>query len=64
MVAAMEAEGGEQAKFEFYIEALSYGTPPHGGYGLGIDRLVQQAAGLDNIKEAIMFPRDPTRLEP
>ena len=64
MVAAMEAEGVEQANFEFYIEALSYGTPPHGGYGLGIDRLVQQAAGLDNIKEAIMFPRDPTRLEP
>ena len=64
MVEVMEEEGVEQANFEFYIEALSFGTPPHGGYGLGIDRLVQQVAGLDNIKEAIMFPRDPNRLEP
>ena len=60
----MDEQGVERANFEFYIEALSFGTPPHGGYGLGIDRLVQQVAGLDNIKEAIMFPRDPNRLEP
>jgi len=61
----MEEEGVETANFEFYIEALSFGTPPHGGYGLGIDRLVQKVADLDNnIKEAIMFPRDPNRLEP
>ncbi|MFC5279256.1 aspartate--tRNA(Asn) ligase [Halorubrum rubrum] len=64
MVEVMEEEGVEQANFEFYIEALSFGTPPHGGYGLGIDRLVQQVADLENIKEAIMFPRDPNRLEP
>ena len=64
MVEVMEEEGVETANFEFYIEALSFGTPPHGGYGLGIDRLVQKVAGLDNIKEAIMFPRDPNRLEP
>jgi aspartyl-tRNA synthetase len=64
MVEVMEAEGVETSNFEFYIEALSYGTPPHGGYGLGIDRLVQKVADLDNIKEAIMFPRDPNRLEP
>ncbi len=64
MVEVMEEEGVETANFEFYIEALSFGTPPHGGYGLGIDRLVQKVAELDNIKEAIMFPRDPNRLEP
>jgi len=64
MVEVMEEEGVETANFEFYIEALSFGTPPHGGYGLGIDRLVQKVADLDNIKEAIMFPRDPNRLEP
>ncbi|GAB7090053.1 aspartate--tRNA(Asn) ligase [Halorubrum luteum] len=60
----MAEEGVEEANFEFYLEALSFGTPPHGGYGLGIDRLLQKVAGLDNIKEAIMFPRDPNRLEP
>lgn len=64
MVEVMEEQGVETANFEFYIEALSFGTPPHGGYGLGIDRLVQKVAELDNIKEAIMFPRDPNRLEP
>ncbi|GAB6879692.1 aspartate--tRNA(Asn) ligase [Halorubrum gandharaense] len=60
----MAEEGVEESNFEFYLEGLSYGTPPHGGYGLGIDRLVQQVADLDNIKEAILFPRDPNRLEP
>jgi len=60
----MAEEGVEEANFEFYLEALSFGTPPHGGYGLGIDRLLQKVTGLDNIKEAIMFPRDPNRLEP
>ncbi|GGL52525.1 aspartate--tRNA(Asn) ligase [Halocalculus aciditolerans] len=53
-----------EENFEFYLEGLSYGTPPHGGYGLGIDRLVQKVCDLDNIKEAILFPRDPTRLTP
>ncbi|SNR24949.1 aspartyl-tRNA synthetase [Halorubrum vacuolatum] len=60
----MAEEGVEEANFEFYLEALDFGTPPHGGYGLGIDRLLQKVTGLDNIKEAIMFPRDPNRLEP
>ncbi|GAA0644887.1 aspartate--tRNA(Asn) ligase [Salarchaeum japonicum] len=60
----MQAEGVDESNFEFYLDALSYGTPPHGGYGLGIDRLVQQVCDLDNIKEAILFPRDPNRLAP
>ncbi|QDX41730.1 aspartate--tRNA(Asn) ligase [Salarchaeum sp. JOR-1] len=60
----MQAEGVDESNFAFYLDALSYGTPPHGGYGLGIDRLVQQVCELDNIKEAILFPRDPNRLAP
>jgi aspartyl-tRNA synthetase len=64
LVAAMEAGGVDPADFEFYLDAFRYGVPPHGGYGLGIDRMIQQLAGLDNIKEAILFPRDPDRLEP
>jgi len=38
--------------------------PPHGGWGLGIDRLVQALARLPNIREARLFPRDRYRLEP
>ena len=62
--AKMREQGVDPESFEFYLEGFRYGVPPHGGYGLGIDRLVQQLAGLDNIKEAILFPRDPDRLEP
>lgn len=64
LTAKMREQGVEPENFEFYLDAFRYGVPPHGGYGLGIDRLVQQLAGLDNIKEAILFPRDPDRLEP
>lgn len=60
----MEEQGVNPDNFEFYLDAFRYGAPPHGGYGLGIDRLVQQVADLDNIKEAILFPRDPNRLTP
>lgn len=50
--------------FEGYLEAFRYGMPPHGGWGLGIDRLVQVLAGLPNIREARLFPRDRYRLDP
>ena len=60
----MEKQGVDKSNFQFYLEAFKFGMPPHGGYGLGIDRMVQKIAELDNIKEAILFPRDPNRLEP
>lgn len=60
----MAEEGAQPENFHFYLEAFRFGIPPHGGYGLGIDRLVQKVADLDNIKEAILFPRDPDRVTP
>lgn len=60
----LEKEGANPEDFSFYLEAFKFGMPPHGGYGLGIDRLVQKVADLENIKEAILFPRDPERLAP
>lgn len=50
--------------FEFYLDAFKYGMPPHGGFGMGVDRLTQAILKLDNIREAVLFPRDPERLEP
>ncbi len=50
--------------FESYLKAFKYGLPEHGGCGFGIDRFVQKLMGLDNIKEAILFPRDINRLTP
>jgi len=61
---AIEEEGIDPEDLSFYIESFKFGMPPHGGYGLGIDRLVKQVAGLDNVQEAILFPRTPDRLTP
>lgn len=60
----MEKIGVELENFESYLETFKYGMPPHGGIGLGVDRLVQKLLNLDNVREAILFPRDPKRLEP
>ena len=47
-----------------YAEIFRYGCPPHGGTGLGLDRIVESLMGLPNIREAILLPRDPERLSP
>jgi nondiscriminating aspartyl-tRNA synthetase len=50
--------------FAHFVTAFKHGLPPHGGCGFGIDRLVEKVIGLNNIKEAILFPRDINRLAP
>ena len=64
LMAAVEDEGINPEDISFYLESFKYGMPPHGGYGLGIDRLVKQVAELENVKEGILFPRTPDRLTP
>lgn len=46
------------------LTAMRYGMPPHGGFGLGLERLTQKLLGLANVKEATLFPRDINRLAP
>ncbi len=46
------------------LNAMKYGMPPHGGFGLGLERVVQKLIGFNNIKEAALFPRDINRLAP
>ena len=50
--------------FAPYLSAFRHGLPPHAGFGFGIDRLTEKAIGLNNVKEAILFPRDINRLSP
>lgn len=64
LMADIEEAGIDPEDLSFYLESFKFGMPPHGGYGLGIDRLVKQVAELDNVKEAILFPRTPDRLTP
>lgn len=54
-----EADG-----FRYYLQAFKYGLPPHGGFGMGLERLTQKIVGLNNVKEASLFPRDINRLTP
>jgi nondiscriminating aspartyl-tRNA synthetase len=64
LVENMRAAGVDPARFASYLEAFRFGMPPHGGWGLGVDRLVQAFAGVPNVREARLFPRDRYRLEP
>jgi len=50
--------------FKYYLQAFKHGLPPHGGFGLGLERLTQRIIGLNNVKEATLFPRDINRLTP
>ncbi|MFH1294783.1 MAG: aspartate--tRNA(Asn) ligase [Candidatus Aenigmatarchaeota archaeon] len=64
LVKVMKQKELDPKSFGFYLDAFRYGIPPHGGFGLGGERLVQQITGVENIREAIMFPRTPDRLVP
>jgi nondiscriminating aspartyl-tRNA synthetase len=64
LVQVMRDKGLDPDKFDFYLNAFRYGMPPHGGFGLGSERLVQQIIGTENVKDVILFPRTPDRLVP
>lgn len=60
----MKELGIEPLGFESYIAAFEHGMPPHGGFGLGIERFIEELLGLGNVREAVLFPRDCERLAP
>jgi len=66
LIAQMKSAGLDpnHQGYKYYLQTFRYGMPPHGGFGFGIDRLVQKTLGLANVKEATLFPRDMNRLTP
>jgi len=66
LVEQMKAAGvdPDAPGFAAYVSSFKHGLPAHGGFGFGIDRLTEKALGLNNVKEAILFPRDINRLAP
>lgn len=58
------ARGMTEEGMEDYLSAFKYGMPPHGGLGIGLERLTMQLLGEDNVRETTLFPRDLSRLEP
>ena len=63
-VEKMLAKGMDPEEFASYLMIHKHGMPPHGGLGIGLERLTAQLCGLDNVRRASLFPRDLSRLEP
>ena len=62
--AKIAAQGMEEEGMEQYLDTFKHGMPPHGGLGIGLERLTMQLLGEENVREACLFPRDLNRLEP
>src|SRR3989338_2243825 len=60
----LNAKGLAPENFKYYIDSFRYGAPPHGGWSIGLERFTHALLGLDNVREACMFPRDRDRLTP
>ena len=64
LIESLEREGEDTANYDWYLDLRKYGSVVHSGYGLGVERVLAWICGLDNIKDAIAFPRTMTRFKP
>src|SRR3989338_520957 len=64
LIERLKAKGLNPKDFKSYIDSFRYGAPPHSGFGVGLERLSMLILGLENIREAVLFPRDRDRLSP
>ena len=60
----LKEQGEDPSKYEFYFDTRRYGSVPHGGFGMGVERVISWICGLETIKDAIAFPRTMTRYSP
>jgi asparaginyl-tRNA synthetase len=61
---SLKKEGEDISNYEWYLDLRRYGSVPHSGYGVGVERVIAWICGLDNVKDAIPFPRTMTRYKP
>ena len=62
--ARLSEQNLDPTKFSEHLQAFGWGMPPHAGWGLGLERLLTVILGIDNVREVILYPRDPERLKP
>jgi len=60
----LEKQDLDPALFADHLKTFDWGMPPHAGWGLGLERLLTILIGIDNVREVILYPRDPDRLKP
>jgi aspartyl/asparaginyl-tRNA synthetase len=62
--AQIRDKGMDPVELDFYLDFFRYGVPPHGGFGMGLGRVLMLMLGLPNLREATYLFRGPTRLTP
>ena len=62
--ARLKEQGLDPAQFADHLQTFDWGMPPHSGWGMGLDRLMTTLIGIDNVREVVLYPRDPDRLKP
>ena len=60
----LKEQGLDPAQFADHLQTFNWGMPPHSGWGMGLDRLMTTLIGIDNVREVVLYPRDPDRLKP
>ena len=60
----LKEQGLDPAQFADHLQTFDWGMPPHSGWGMGLDRLMTTLIGIDNVREVVLYPRDPDRLTP
>ncbi|KND51991.1 MAG: aspartate--tRNA ligase [Parcubacteria bacterium C7867-001] len=63
LIDGIKMKGLNPDQFSYYLQAFKYGMPPHGGWGMGLERLTAKFLNLANVKEAALFPRDINRID-
>ncbi|MBN2322548.1 MAG: aspartate--tRNA(Asn) ligase [Spirochaetes bacterium] len=64
LIEAFKKRSLDPGDFDYYIDTFAYGMPPHGGLAIGLERITCQILGLNNVREASIFPRDRSRISP